>query len=171
MNNYVMNKLPLSLFHLMVITLIALSCSQADMSKNAKKLDGFKHLSIIVNSHDGCYEEITLNDSGIGRYVYGFRRLTKDSIIGEKTLTIKSDSAAGEIGQAISVVKKRSPVILPEMARDAFQYILIVDDIKCIERYGNDTLLNKVLFNLEPFIPHAKGFDCGVFTLVRQIKK
>ena len=75
-----------------------------------------------------------------------------------KLYTIESPSI-NKVNEAVKRLKSRPPVIDSTVMDDGFHFYMEIDNLVVISKFGQDSLLDIVLFELSPYI-HNQVWGC-----------
>jgi hypothetical protein len=152
---------------LYIVYALILSCNDYSASKNTviARHDFFE---ISINSPYSCYNEIHLDSDGLFTNIFGFNSGNNNKTIKKKTkLYIHSKADIAQIHELIGQIKTRGLITSSE-GNDLSHFVLLIDDKKFIDKFGQDSLVNKILNVLVPYVQNEENLQCDYFNFIKR---
>jgi hypothetical protein len=127
----------------------------------------FKTLQLQISSPFGCYDDIELESSGLGTSAYGlFDSEQRKVVKQQRRFEILSDSDKRDINLLIGRMQQR-PLVSSGTGHDLYHFLLVADSVKLIDKYAQDSLLDKLLTKLTPYVVEENN-ECDFFYLFKK---
>lgn len=153
-----------------IVLLITLSCNDR-LSSLSNEATNFKIIHIEIASPYACSNFVEIKNTWAGTASIGYGdTLEKRTIKGKTDFIIKPDSVKTNISNIINQIKMKIPVH-STYGYDLYHFSLTIDGKKFIDKYGADSLLDKLLFILMPNVQIEHSGQCDYFYLLQQALK